>query len=169
MNIKQKKVLIRCADDSVIILSFVLDDGHFVKRLGTKEEIDLEISRHSTAWEPSRLPIKGWEIITDEDLPSTREYRNAWVNHGLDKPKGKKIEHDMPKAREIKKNALRLLRFPLLQQLDAEYMMSLEQGNSEESNKIAKEKQRLRDITIDPRIEAAKTIEDLGPISINPQ
>jgi hypothetical protein len=155
--VKQKKLLLRCADDSIIVMSFVLDDFRGIKREGTKEEIDAEIIRASSLWDPHRLPIKSWEEIEDESILVDRTFRNAWKHEGN---KGK-FGVDMPKAREIHKEHLRALRTPLFYPLDQEYRLADEVGDTKKKKEVVAKKNILRDITIHPEIEAAKTPEEL--------
>lgn len=98
--------------------------------------------------------------ILATDLPS-RDFRNAW------KIDGGKIDHDMEKAKEILKAKLRVDRAPLLSALDVEYQKADESGDSLKKRALAAEKQKLRDVTSDPRIAAATTIEDLTKIKIS--
>jgi len=160
--VKQKKLLLRCKDDSVIIMSFVLDDGYFVKRKGTVEEIEAEIAKASSAFPQDRMPVVSWKEITDEDLPD-RTYRNAWITEG-----GKKISHDINKAKEIHKDMLRELRSHYLMELDSSFLRALENSDEEERQLIVKKKQQLRDVTLDPSIEKAKTVEDLKNLGMKP-
>lgn len=73
---------------------------------------------------------------------------------------------DMDKAREIKKQELRFKRQPELDKLDVEFQKALERNNQAEMARIAELKQRLRDITIDPLIDAAQTTDDLNNITV---
>lgn len=117
--------------------------------------IEREIARATSVYEPKKLPIAGWRVLKDEEIPEDRTFRNAWK----DTPKG--ITVDMAKAREIHKNRLRSKRAPLLAALDTQYMRADEEGNAAEKNRIAKRKQELRDLTADSSIARAKTPADL--------
>jgi hypothetical protein len=162
MQTKQKKLLLRCADDSVIIMSFVLDDGFFVKREGTKEEIDAEIKKASESFPQDRMPVISWEEINDSDMPD-RTYRNAWITKG-----NKKIEHDMTKAKEIHKDLLRQFRNCYFARLDTEFQKAVDTNDEEKKLNISKKRQELRDVTLHPAIEKAKTIEDLKNLGVLP-
>jgi len=48
--------------------------------------------------------------------------------------------------------------------LDVEYMRADEAGNVAKKLAVAKKKQELRDVTADPRIESAKTPEELKAV-----
>lgn len=69
------------------------------------------------------------------------------------------ITVNMSKARDIYRAKMRAAREPLLAALDIAYQRATE-TNSDTSEIIAK-KQALRDVTSDPAIEAAQTIEEL--------
>lgn len=73
-----------------------------------------------------------------------------------------KIEIDLAKAREIKKESLRAERKPLLEAQDVAFQRALE-SNSETTTIVA-EKVRLRDIT--QLCDTATSVEDLKAISI---
>ena len=102
---------------------------------------------------------KEYHIVDTETIPSDRTFRNAW-NHSSGV-----IGVDMPKATEIQKNKLRAERAPLLSALDVKYMVALENGDTEGAASVAKEKQRLRDITKHPALVEAETPEDLKVIT----
>lgn len=140
-----------------MVMSFVLNDDHGIKRSGTKAEIEAEIAKSSSAWLPSRLPIVSWEEIKDETILQDRTFRNAWRHKGV---KGK-IHTDMDHAREIHRDRLRALRAPLLFQLDKEYLEADENGDATKKKEVTSRKRTLRDITIHPEIATAKTPEEL--------
>jgi hypothetical protein len=93
--------------------------------------------------------------IDKSQVPLFRRYRDAWTWNGS------KVVHDMPRARNILRRDMRIVREPLLQALDRDYMRADEAGNTELKQQIAAKKQALRDVTNDPAIEAAATAEDL--------
>lgn len=95
------------------------------------------------------------QIVDESAIPTDRTFRNGW-KAGMGK-----VEHDMPKCREIHKDRLRELRAPKLAALDVEYMRALEAGDSALAADIAAQKQVLRDVTKDPAITAAKTVDEL--------
>jgi len=156
--VKQKKLLLRCIDDSVIIMAFVLDDGYYVKREGTPDEISAEIARASEGFPPDRLPIIGWKEIREDEVLLDRTFRDAWTTQG------DKIEHNMAKARNIHRENMRRARAGKLDALDAEYMMADEAGDQQKKREVAVKKQALRDVTALPEIETAQTVEELKAI-----
>lgn len=74
------------------------------------------------------------------------------------------ITVNMNKAREIKKDLIRLERDPKLAELDVAFMKAVEQGDTALQAEIATKKQALREATDDPAIQAASTPEELKAI-----
>lgn len=101
----------------------------------------------------------GWRRIAEADVPADRDYRDALVDRGIGS-----LEHDMARAREIHRGLLRHERAPKLAELDVAQLRAMEAG--EDGAAIAREKQRLRDITAHPAIEAATSIEELRAITL---
>lgn len=90
-----------------------------------------------------------------DDFEMDRYFRNAWVQD-----KGKVIVH-MERARDIQREKLRVLRAPILAELDVQFIRAIESGDSVEQDAIVIQKQKLRDVTDHPDIEAATTPEEL--------
>lgn len=101
-----------------------------------------------------------YKIVDVSEVPSDRTYRNAWV---ADLVAGK-INHDMPKAKELHRQKMRDARTPLLSALDVEYQRADEANNQARKQQIAQQKQQLRDVTADPGIAAAQTVEQLKAV-----
>jgi len=97
-------------------------------------------------------------VVDDSIIPRDRTFRNAW------KLEGGSIAHDMEKCREIHRSRMRLAREPLFAALDIEFMRANETGEAVKRLAVVKKKQELRDVTADPRIEAAKTPEELKAV-----
>lgn len=150
--VEQVKVSITLEDDTIVIMSFITDDGHGYTKEPTDENIYVEILRSNFG------VVKSWRRIEDSDIITDRTFRNAWrdVNN--------KHVVDMNHAREIHKDHLRFERGGRLIQLDSEYMRADEENNVTKKSEIRNKKQKLRDITIDPRITAAQTPEDLKKV-----
>jgi hypothetical protein len=72
------------------------------------------------------------------------------------------ITINIDKAKEIKKQSLRVERAPLLSQLDVQFQRALESGD--DTSEIITKKQTLRDATAP--VEAAETVEQLKAISL---
>lgn len=109
----------------------------------------------------ARLDCKRWRFLNPgEELPTDHTFRDAWT------VSEKSIDVDMPKAREIHKQILRSERAPLLAALDTEFMRALEAGDVAAQTEIASRKQKLRDATDNPAIEAAATLEELKAVAL---
>lgn len=89
-------------------------------------------------------------------FPTDDTFRNAWRFHDG------KIGHDMAKAREIHRDRIRRHRAELMGVLDIQFMRAVEEGS--DTKAISAEKKRLRDAPADPRIEAAKTVDELRTV-----
>ena len=92
-------------------------------------------------------------------VPTDRTFRGAWQFDGA------AVEIDMAAAKEIHKDNLRAARKPLLDALDVTYMKALEAGTDTAS--IVAEKQALRDVTADARIDAAATPDELKALTLD--
>tara|TARA_R100000697_G_C5400924_1_gene185259 strand:+ start:513 stop:737 length:225 start_codon:yes stop_codon:yes gene_type:complete len=73
------------------------------------------------------------------------------------------ITIDLAKAKEIKKQSLRQLRQPLLEEQDVLFMRAQESGT--DTTAIIAEKVRLRDIT--QLCDTATSVEELKAISVS--
>lgn len=94
--------------------------------------------------------------IAEADVPKGREFRDAWVLQGG------KIGHDLEKAKAVHADKIRAARTPMLLAADVEIIRRMELGLP--TNLIAAEKQRLRDAPTDPRIAAARSIDELKEV-----
>ena len=74
------------------------------------------------------------------------------------------IRHDMDKAKNLKRQFIRLERQEKFQKLDVDYMRALESGNTDVQAEIAGKKARLREAPAHPGINAATTIEELKAV-----
>ena len=97
-------------------------------------------------------------LAEDAELPSDREYRNAWA---ID---GGKIVIDLTKAKDLHRAKLREARAPIMAQLDVDFMRALEQGK--DTAMITAQKQTLRDVTKADAINAAQTIDQLKAVTL---
>ena len=91
-------------------------------------------------------------------VPTDRTFRGAWQFDGV------AVEIDMAAAKEIHKDNLRVARKPLLDALDVDYMKALETGG--DAAAVAAQKQTLRDVTSDARIDAATTPDELKALTL---
>ena len=92
-------------------------------------------------------------------VPTDRTFRGAWQFNG------DAVEIDMVAARDIHRDNLRAERKPLLEALDVAYMRALEDDTG--TVDITAEKQALRDVTEDPRIDAAATPDELKALTLD--
>lgn len=101
----------------------------------------------------ARLPATAISpaIVDESVVPTDRTFRNAWIKVSST------VVQDMPKCRELWRAKLRELRAPKMEALDMAYLRADETGDTTEKLRIAAQKQALRDVTADPRIEAAQT------------
>lgn len=92
-------------------------------------------------------------------VPQDRTFRAAWQFNGP------AVEVDMAKARDIHRDNLRAERKPRLEELDIQVMRRMEEGVSAAT--LIAQKQALRDVTADPRIDAAATPEELKALTLD--
>lgn len=141
------------------------DGGTTIKRITneidpTPENIEAELAKR-----PHMFAGATWEIVPNDycDENTDRTYRNAWKHtKGSGKP-----DHDMPKAREIHRVYLRKARLAEFCRLDNEYRLADEAGDVKTKKEIGALRQKFRDVTVDPRIEAAQTVEELKALRLD--
>lgn len=106
------------------------------------------------------LPVK-WRAIDWSEPAGHEAYRGCRVDDGKD------VMYDITRARDVRRDQLRRERAPLLAQLDIDVIRAqTESKDAKAVEDAVAEKQRLRDITADPRIEAATTIEELKAVTL---
>ena len=159
------RIALTCADGTLALMTFVTTeyraDGSIAwARLATRGTVDAEIARASVSFDPEQVPVISWRFAEESEIPTDRTYRNAWRDTGTG------VEHDMVHARELHRNLLREARAPRLAALDLAYLQADETNAQARKELIAEEKQRLRDIPLDPRIEAVQTIAELRVIEL---
>ena len=74
------------------------------------------------------------------------------------------ITVNMPKARDIQRDKMRIARKPKLEALDVDFQRAIENDDATEKASIVAQKQALRDVTQDPAIEAATTPDELKAV-----
>jgi len=94
-------------------------------------------------------------------VPQDRTFRGAWQFSG------DVVEVDMVIARDIHRDNLRLERAPQFEKLDAAWFRAAETNDTEAQASIAAQKQALRDVTSDPRIDAASRPDDLKALTLD--
>lgn len=111
--------------------------------------------------EPSVLVNINGEIrdVASLTVPQDRTFRGAWQFNGP------AVEIDMAKARDVHRDKLRADRKPRLEALDVKVMRAIEDGVG--TSLLVAEKRQLRNVTADPRIDAAKTPEALMALTLD--
>lgn len=129
----------------------------------TPEYIDSLIAKRGDAWNDGNgKKALAWRIVPNDYPDADRTYRNAWK----DAPGRNKPDHDMVKARNIHREHLRNARQPELDSLDVDYQRADERNDQAAKRNVATRKQQLRDVTEDPRIEAAQTVAALKALTL---
>jgi len=95
---------------------------------------------------------KKYRIVETSQLPPDPEFWGAWT---ID------CEVDIEKAKSIWLDKIRLVRNEKLKQLDLEWMIAMEQGESKQAGEIAAKKQLLRDVTERREFRKVKTVEQI--------
>jgi hypothetical protein len=106
------------------------------------------------------IPADATNVTVIDAVPTDRAFRDAWTFDG------RSFGHDMVKAREIHRDRLRVQRAPLLVALDVAYARADEAGDVAAKAKIAADKQALRDVTDNPAIDAAQTVDELKAFTL---
>lgn len=98
--------------------------------------------------------------VSDVGHPTDRMFRNAWQLSGT------VIDIDMPAARELHRDNLRRERTAAFEPLDVDVSQKMVSGDMVGAQTSEAQRQALRDITSDPRIETAETPEDLQSLTL---
>lgn len=109
-----------------------------------------------------------YRVMSDEEAEAhhlsgrnrDRQFRDALVDDG------KALVHDMVKARDILRDQLRVARVPLFDENDLVLQDALVSEDKVALQAATARRDQLRDITDDPRIESAQTVEDLKAITV---
>lgn len=159
------RVAITMADGSVGLMQFNTLAAGSVLPFGAewvspgvwkREQTDAAVFAEVARAHPDAIKFR---LVHESEVPADRDFRDALVDDG------KALAHDMERAREIHRERLRAERAPMLAKLDVDAIRAQTESRDEVALAgVIAEKQRLRDITADPRIEAATTIEELKAI-----
>ena len=122
-----KKIVVKRADGGV---SIVIPTGEATPELLLRDVLAVEgyVSHRE---------------IDDSQLPEDRVFRDAWTD---DLPTDT-VDVDIIKAKAIKLDRFRVLRKPLLEKLDVDYLLAIEKGDKAAQLAVAAQKLVLRDIT----------------------
>lgn len=136
-----KKIIYSLPDGRVAVVHPVINTHPEPEKITENEALERAIAR---------LPAGVvFQVVDETSIPSDRTFRDGW------KEGAGKVEHDMVKCREIHRGRMRIARAPKLAALDVEQL----RGRNVEA-----EKQALRDVTADPRIDSATTPEELKAV-----
>ena len=130
-------------------------------REATDAVIQHEVDRAAVAWaarSDGAVTVLGWRRLSDAEhdvFSRNRPHRDA-----LEDVAGV-LRHDMPKARELHRHLLRHQRAEKLLVLDGAYNGAVGAGDAVRAAAIEAMRAELRDLTSDPRIEAAKDVAEL--------
>jgi hypothetical protein len=167
-NVQTVAIAITFANEHVGIMRFVTHEhgpnGELRRRLNaTKGAVDAQIGRAVWAQPECLLPIKGWRVVDEADVPQDRSFRMAWFDEGAGK-----IAHDVVKVRDTHLERLRAERNDKLDALDREWMKATGQGKKADAEAIEAKRQALRDmpVTIASALEAAQTVEDVKAVKL---
>ena len=96
------------------------------------------------------------DIVEVDTILSDRTFRNSWVTS-----KGKSVEVDLDKAKDIAKDKVRQARTPKFQELDVAYQRADEDGDKNAKAAVVVKKQTARDATADTKITNADSVANL--------
>jgi len=113
-----------------------------------------DLSEELAKWSDDRK-VTGVREISPSEIPTDRTFRDAWVDDGV-------IAVDMPRARNICRDRLRVARSSKLAALDVE--MSRVYNDRVRQDEIEARRQVLPDVTDDPAIAAAQTPDELRAV-----
>lgn len=149
------RICLKFEDESIGIMSFVVKSPDFEKE-GTDEEIQAVVDKSN--WDK---PVISWRRIEENEIPTDRTYRNAWIDNDG-------ITHDMAKVKELHLNLLREERAKILPQLDIQWSIAFAKGNTEEAAEIEARRQALRDRPESAAIEldACETVEQVKLVTL---
>ena len=101
-----------------------------------------------------------FQLISESAIPQNRDYRNSW------KMEDNKIVEDLEKAKQIHRDKLRNKRVQALLPLDVKWSRAMANNDAMAAAEAEKERQKLRDLPNDPRIDAAQTTEELRQLGL---
>jgi len=147
---ESKRIAIARADGGVSIMTILPADG----------EAPAAIAAEIEKWQStSEVKAVGHWPIAEADIPSDRNFRDAWVHAG-----GGAVAVDMPKARAIHMERIRAARDAKLAALDLPFLRAVEAGDTAKQAEIANVKQRLRDLPQSVELAGARSPEELKAI-----
>jgi hypothetical protein len=102
-------------------------------------------------------------ILDNSEFPTDRTFRDAWEDLGIGS-----VQVNLPKARGIHMDKIRLVRNNELANLDVPFMKALEDGDTDTQATIKIKKQELRDIpqTFDLTTDTPEELKNKWPDSL---
>jgi len=142
------KIVIKCVDESVQIMTLVAD-ADFDTALGKWKDA------HPNKYISHRE-------MPDDVIPTDRTFRDAWA----DTTPELTIDIDMAKARNIHLDRIRIKRNAELSKLDIQATKAQDIGDAETLTQIRARKQELRDLpaTLAPTLASAASVDALKAI-----
>lgn len=99
-----------------------------------------------------------YRFVEQADIPQDRRFRGAW------EAKGTSVSVGMPMARQIHMDRIRKARDKKLAEKDLEYMRADELADPQTKQRIASEKQALRDLPNSFDLDVASTPDELDAL-----
>jgi hypothetical protein len=110
------------------------------------------------------LTVLRWRRIDADEHAMFNQHRH---HRDAIEMQGDTIAHNMPKARELHRHLLRHQRAEKLLVLDGAYNGAVANGDTVRAAAIEAKRGELRDLTKDPRIDAATTIDELAVVGLD--
>lgn len=128
-------------------------------RAPTDASIQAEVDRQSRAWAAlGDAAAASWKRLSGAEHETFNRHRH---HRDALEMVGGVIRHNMPKARELHRHLLRHQRAEKLLILDAAFNGATARGDQARAAALEAIRAELRDLTDDPRIDAAQTIDQL--------
>lgn len=133
-------------------------DGYWNREV-TSESLAYEVRREERRWIAlDGLTLVRWRTLSNAEHEQFNQFRHHRDAMELS---GDVIQHNMPEARELHRHLLRHQRAEKLLILDAAYNGAVATGDTARADEIEATRAALRDLTDDPRIDAATNIGEL--------
>jgi len=134
-------------------------EGFVWRRDATDANIEFELARITANWSRQGDPtMTGWRRLSAQEHEIFNQHRH--LRDALEDVAGK-IQHNMPKAREAHRQHLRHYNGDKLLGLDREWVNASVAKNQSGVRAVEQKRKALADTVVDPRIDAAQTVEEL--------
>ncbi len=143
-------LVIERSDGGVTIRNPIPDDADVQAEVDSWEAKPKNVARGLTA--------TSFQWHEDDPTPGDRGFRDAWKRGVAG------VDVDMPKARVIHMDRIRVARDKQLNELDKQTLKAVGQGDAAEQARIEAEKQRLRDLPQTFDLTNASTPEALAAL-----